>query len=75
MSLRDFIKISEREGDVLHVREEVSPRFEISYVSKRFDKDGPILLFEKVKGSDRKVVANVCGTRKRICRALDVGPR
>ncbi|MGA2309729.1 MAG: UbiD family decarboxylase [Candidatus Bathyarchaeia archaeon] len=74
MSFRDFIKISEREGDVLHVREEVSPRFEISYVLKRFDKDGPILLFEKVKGSDRKVVANVCGTRKRICRALDVGP-
>jgi len=74
VSFRDFIKISEREGDVLHVREEVSPRFEISYVLKRFDKDGPILLFEKVKGSDRKVVANVCGTRKRICRALDVGP-
>lgn len=74
MSFRDFIKMSEREGDVLHVREEVSPRFEISYVSERFDKDGPILLFEKVKGSDRKVVANVCGTRKRICRALDVGP-
>lgn len=74
MSFRDFIKISEKEGDVLHVREEVSPRFEISYVLKRFDKDGPILLFEKVKGSDRKVVANVCGTRKRICRALDVGP-
>jgi 2,5-furandicarboxylate decarboxylase 1 len=74
VSFRDFIKISEREGDVLHVREEVSPRFEISYVLKRFDKDGPILLFEKVKDSDRKVVANVCGTRKRICRALDVGP-
>jgi len=74
VSFRDFIKISEKEGDVLHVREEVSPRFEISYVLKRFDKDGPILLFEKVKGSDRKVVANVCGTRKRICRALDVGP-
>jgi UbiD family decarboxylase len=73
VSFRDFIKMSEREGDVLHVREEVSPRFEISYVSKRFDKDGPILLFEKVKGSDRKVAANICGTRKRICRAVDVG--
>ena len=73
MSFRDFIKMSEGEGDVLHVREEVSPRFEISYVSKRFDEDGPILLFEKVKGSDRRIVANVCGTRKRMCKALDDG--
>jgi UbiD family decarboxylase len=73
MSLRDFIRKSEGEGAVLHVREEVSPRFEISYVLKRFDRDGPILLFEKVKGSDRRIVANVCGTRKRICKALDIG--
>jgi len=73
VSFRDFIKMSEGEGDVLHVREEVSPRFEISYVSKRFDEDGPILLFEKVKGSDRRIVANVCGTRKRMCKALDDG--
>lgn len=72
MSLRDFIKKSEGEGEVLRVKEAVSPRFEISHVLKEFDKDGPILLLEKVKGSDRRVVANVCGTRKRICRALDV---
>ncbi|MGD0159968.1 MAG: UbiD family decarboxylase [Candidatus Bathyarchaeia archaeon] len=72
MSLRDFIEKSEGEGEVLRVKEAVSPRFEISHVLKEFDKDGPILLFEKVKGSDRRVVANVCGTRNRICRALDV---
>jgi UbiD family decarboxylase len=72
VSLRDFIEKSEGEGEVLRVKEAVSPRFEISHVLKEFDKDGPILLFEKVKGSDRRVVANVCGTRNRICRALDV---
>jgi UbiD family decarboxylase len=65
--------MSENEGDVLHVKEEVSPRFEISYVSRSFDDEGPILLFEKIGGSDRRVVSNVCGTRKRICRALNVG--
>jgi 2,5-furandicarboxylate decarboxylase 1 len=74
VSLRDFLGQSEKEKDVLHVEEKVSPRFEISYVTKSFDKDGPILLFERVDGSRRKVVANVCGTRRRICRALDVGP-
>ncbi|MGA2766856.1 MAG: UbiD family decarboxylase [Candidatus Bathyarchaeia archaeon] len=73
MSLRDFLEISEKEKDVLHVKAEVSPRFEISYVSKSFDNEGPILLFERIKGSERKVATNVCGTRRRMCRALDVG--
>jgi 2,5-furandicarboxylate decarboxylase 1 len=73
VSLRDFLDRSEKENEVLHVREEVSPRFEISYVMRSFDRDGPILLFEKVKGGRRKVVANVCGTRNRICKALNVG--
>ena len=73
MSLRDFLMQSEKEREVLHVEDEVSPRFELSYIMKSFDNEGPILLFEKIKGSKRKVVANVCGTRKRICRALDVG--
>jgi UbiD family decarboxylase len=72
MSFRDFLKTSEKDGDVLRVKEEVSPRFEISYISKSFDNEGPILLFENIKGSDRKVVTNVCGSRKRICSALEV---
>jgi 2,5-furandicarboxylate decarboxylase 1 len=73
VSLRGFLNMSEKEGDVLHVKEEVSPRFEISYVLKSFNNEGPILLFEKIKGSDRKVVTNICGTRKRIYKALDIG--
>jgi 2,5-furandicarboxylate decarboxylase 1 len=73
VSLRDFLRQSEKEKDVLHVKEEVSPRFEIPYIVKSFDNEGPILLFERIEGGQRKVVANVCGTRKRITRALDVG--
>jgi 2,5-furandicarboxylate decarboxylase 1 len=72
LSFRDFLETSERERDVLHVKERVSPRFEISYISKSFDNEGPILLFEKVKGTDRKVATNVCGSRKRICKALHI---
>ena len=63
MSFRDFLRQSEEEKDVLHVKDEVSPRFEISYVAKSLDNEGPILLFEKIKGSERKVAINVCGTR------------
>jgi len=71
MSLKGFLKQTDKE--ILHVKEEVSTRFEVSFVMKSFDNQGPILLFEKVKDYDTKIVANVCGTRKRICEALGVG--
>jgi len=62
----------ETEKEVLHVKDELSVKFEISSVMKSFDNNGPILLFEDVKGFKAKVVANLCGTRKRICKALKV---
>jgi len=70
MSLRGFLKQMEKE--VLHVKDAVSTRFEISFIMKSFDNDGPILMFENVRDYETKVVANVCGTRKRICAALNV---
>jgi UbiD family decarboxylase len=70
MSLREFIAKMEKE--VLHVKDEVSTRFEIPFIMKNFDAEGPILLFERVKDYETNVVANVCGTRKRICAALNV---
>ena len=72
MSLREFLKQMEREKEILHVKDEVSPHFEIPYFMKNFDNQGPILLFERVKDYGTTIVANVCGTRKRICSALNV---
>ncbi|MEM4703798.1 MAG: UbiD family decarboxylase [Candidatus Bathyarchaeia archaeon] len=72
MSLREFLLQMEKEKEVLHVTDPVSPKFEITYVLKSFDKQGPVLMFEKVKGCPNKIVANVCGSRKRLCTALNV---
>jgi UbiD family decarboxylase len=72
MSLREFLKKMEDEGEVLYIKEEVDPNFEMAYTMQNFDRNGPILLFENVKGYRARVAANVCGTRKRICAALNV---
>ena len=69
MSLRGFLEEMEKKGEVFHVKEEVSPRFEASLIMKAFD-SGPILYFDKVKGQKTRIVTNVCGTRQRICYAL-----
>lgn len=73
MSLRSFLEGMEKRGEVVHVRDRVSPRFEVSSVMKAFD-GGPILFFDKVKGHETKIVANVCGTRERIWSSLNVSP-
>ncbi|MEM3788860.1 MAG: UbiD family decarboxylase [Candidatus Bathyarchaeia archaeon] len=74
MSLRTFLAQMEEKGEILHVKEEVSTNFEISYIIKAFDAGGPILIFENVEGAKTKIVANVCGTRRRICEALGAKP-
>ncbi|MEM0057440.1 MAG: UbiD family decarboxylase [Candidatus Bathyarchaeia archaeon] len=73
MSLRGFLEQMEAKGEVLHIKDEVSPNFEIAYIMRSFDDNGPILLFENVEGTKTRVIANVCGTRKRICEALNTG--
>ena len=72
MSLRSFLEQMETKGEVLHVKDEVSTHFEIPFITKNFDSEGPILIFERVKDYEAKVVANVCGTRKRIYKALNI---
>lgn len=72
MSLRRFLEKMEAEKEVLHVKDEVSTRFEIPFIMKKNDDEGPILIFEKIKNYKTKVVTNVCGTRRRICAALNV---
>jgi len=72
MSLRDFIGQMEEKNEVLHIKEPLSTRFEMSYFMKSFDNNGPILSFDKVKNHGGRVVANVCGTRKRLCSGLNV---
>jgi len=71
MSLRDFLEEMEKKREVVHVKEAVLPRFEASSVMKAFD-DGPILYFDKVKRYKTRIIANVCGTRQRICYALKI---
>lgn len=71
MSLRSFLREAEKRR-VMHVEESLSPRFEISYVIKTFDQGGPVLFFDNVEKHETKIVANVCGTRERLSKALDV---
>jgi 2,5-furandicarboxylate decarboxylase 1 len=69
MSLREFLTKAENEGLLVRVAREVDPYLEMARVIHALD--GRPVLFEKVKGSDCRVVSGVCSQRTHF--ALDLG--
>ncbi|OPY69664.1 MAG: 3-octaprenyl-4-hydroxybenzoate carboxy-lyase [Syntrophorhabdaceae bacterium PtaU1.Bin034] len=74
-NLRDFIQALEAEGELLRIKEKVSPILEITEITDRASKSpegGKALLFEQVEGSSMPVLTNAFGSTKRISMALGV---
>jgi 4-hydroxy-3-polyprenylbenzoate decarboxylase len=70
--LRDFIAQLEAMGELKRVGVEVDPRLEMTEICDRVLRaGGPAILFEKPKGSDIPVLANLFGTPRRV--ALGMG--
>lgn len=70
-SLRAFLHLAERQGELRHVRAAVDPRFELSAYLSLLD-GGPALLFHAPVGHAMAVVGNVLATRGRCALALGV---
>ena len=65
-SLRACIEDLERHGMLVRVREEVDPYLEMAAIHRRvYERGGPALLFERVKGSRFPAVSNLFGTLER----------
>src|SRR5205823_11925890 len=74
--LRDFLKRLEGRGEVIRIRKEVDPRFEVAALIRDVQqrRNQPVL-FERVKGSTARIVSNVCGSYAGVAAALGVEPR
>ncbi|HVT04153.1 MAG TPA: menaquinone biosynthesis decarboxylase [Thermoanaerobaculia bacterium] len=71
--LREFIAALEKAGELVRIKERVSPRLEITEITDRVSKKlGPALLFENVEGSDIPLAINLLGTPKRMKLALQI---
>jgi len=70
MYFRDFVKKLDESGLLTRIRREVSTEYEISTLMRMLD--GKALLFERVKGYDMPVVANVCSTREMIALGMGI---
>ena len=74
-SLIEFIERLEIDGELLRIKESVSPILEIAEITDRVSKKprgGKALLFENVEGSSMPVLINAFGSTKRMNLALGV---
>jgi 2,5-furandicarboxylate decarboxylase 1 len=67
--LREFIIELDRMNELVKVEKTVDPKYEIAAIVSKLDK-GKAVIFESIKNSKFKVVANVLGTRKRVALAI-----
>ncbi|MDP1801119.1 MAG: UbiD family decarboxylase [Bacteroidota bacterium] len=65
-NLEECINDLEKNGKLIRIKEEVDPNLEMAAIHlKIFEKGGPAILFENVKGSKYKAVSNLFGTLER----------
>jgi len=65
-SLRDCADDLEKHGMLIRIKEEVDPDLEMAEIHRQvYDKQGPALLFERVKGSPFQALSNLYGTFER----------
>jgi 4-hydroxy-3-polyprenylbenzoate decarboxylase len=72
-SLGDFLVALEKEGELVRIREPLSPILEITEVIDRVSKmpgGGKALVFERVEGYNIPIAANVYGSERRMKMAL-----
>ena len=69
--LREFVSRLEASGDLFRVQAEVDPDQEITIIQHHvMAQGGPALLFENVKGSKHRILANAFGTPARVETAI-----
>ena len=74
-NLREFLRVLEREGQLLTIDVEVDPYLEVAEIHRRvIERSGPALLFKHLKNSPFPVVTNLFGTAKRIELAFGKRP-
>jgi len=62
-SMRDCVNDLEKHGKLIRIKQEVDPNLEMAEIHRRvYERQGPAILFEKVKGSPFQAVSNLYGT-------------
>jgi 4-hydroxybenzoate decarboxylase len=71
--LRDFLALLEHRGELIRIRKEVDPRFEVAALIRDIQqRQNRAVIFERVKGFSSSIVSNVCGSYQNVAAVLGV---
>jgi 2,5-furandicarboxylate decarboxylase 1 len=68
--LRSFLRILDAEGLLVSLSRPVDPALEVARLMRELDRRGVAGLFERVRGSELRLVYNLLGTRRALALAL-----
>lgn len=73
--LPSFLRFCEQRGQVLRIKEEIEPYLEASAIAQEcVRRNGPVLIFENIRGARFPLVMNLFGTMDRVVWALGREP-
>src|SRR5215470_5390947 len=73
--LRDFLTRLEGRGELIRIRKEVDPRFEVAALIRDIQqRRNRAVVFERVRGFANSIVSNVCGSYANVAALLGVPP-
>ncbi|MEN8243475.1 MAG: UbiD family decarboxylase [Thermodesulfobacteriota bacterium] len=65
--LREYIDFLDSQGQLVRIRRKVDPVLEINAIVDKLARvEGPVVIFENVKGSDMPVLGNLYGSHQRV---------
>jgi len=71
---RSLISLLEQRNDLVRIKKEVDPKYELPSILWKFQDQKKAVLFEKVKGSSLPVVGGILHGMERVALALGIVP-
>ncbi len=71
--MREFLDFLEERNDVLHIKEEVDPDWEVNGITLNVTRrQGPVVIFDKVRGADLPLVTGLVASNQRFLWAFGI---
>jgi 2,5-furandicarboxylate decarboxylase 1 len=66
--MKEFLKVLEKDFKIIKIEDEISTKYEVAKILKKFDKE--VVIFENVKESDMGIISGICNTRQKIANSI-----
>jgi 2,5-furandicarboxylate decarboxylase 1 len=66
--MREFLKVLENDFKVVNIEKEISTKYEVSKILKKYDKE--VVIFKNIKESEMDIISGICNTREKIACSI-----